>query len=171
MEWVLFLIFALVAAAAAVGMVVQRSPIYSALCLILALFAQAGLYVLLGAELIAFVHIFVYAGAIMVLFLFVIMLLDLRPEDRSPVRSNPVGVSVGLILAGLLLAELALGVGPHIALGPRGAYDFETVRAVGNTQAVGRILFGEYLVPFELTSVILLAAMVGAMVLAKRKLE
>jgi NADH-quinone oxidoreductase subunit J len=171
MEWVLFLVFALVAAAAAVGMVLHRSPIYSALCLILALFAQAGLYLLLGAELIAFVHIFVYAGAIMVLFVFVIMLLDLRPEDRHPVRSNPVAVGIGLILAGLLLVELALGIGPHVALGPRGAYDAETVRAAGNTQAVGRILFGEYLIPFELTSVILLAAMVGSMVLAKRKLE
>jgi NADH-quinone oxidoreductase subunit J len=171
MEWTLFLVFGLLAAAAAVGMVLQRSPIYSALLLILALFAQAGLYVLLGAELIAFVHIIVYAGAIMVLFLFVIMLLDLRPEDRSPVRANPLGVIVGLVLAGILLGELAFGVGPRIVLGPQGGYDLETVRAVGNTQAVGRALFREYLIPFELTSVILLAAIVGAMVLAKRKLE
>jgi len=171
MEWVLFLILALLAGAAAVGMVLQRSPIYSALCLILALFAQGGLYILLHAELIAAVHILVYAGAIMVLFLFVIMLLDLRPDDQPPVQFNRVEVLLGLVLAGVLLAELALGVGPRIILGPQGSYDLETLRTVGNTQAVGRILFREYLIPFELTSVILLAAMVGAMVLAKRKLE
>jgi NADH-quinone oxidoreductase subunit J len=171
MEWVLFLIFALVAAAAAVAMVLQRSPIYSALCLILALFAQGGLYILLHAELIAAVHIFVYAGAIMVLFVFVIMLLDLRAESPPAVRFNRVGVVAAFVLAGVLLAELALGVGPRIILGPQGPYDDETARMVGNTKAVGRILFREYLIPFELTSVILLAAMVGSMVLAKRKLE
>ncbi|HEY4719520.1 MAG TPA: NADH-quinone oxidoreductase subunit J [Candidatus Methylomirabilis sp.] len=171
MEWIFFLAFGLVAAVAAVAMVLQRSPIYSALYLILALFAQAGLYILLGAELIAAVHIIVYAGAIMVLFLFVIMLLDLGRADRSPARVKPVGVIVGTVLAGLLLAELAVGVGPQIVLGPRGAYDPEVLRTVGNTRAVGRILFREYLIPFELTSLILLTAMVGAMVLAKRKVE
>jgi NADH-quinone oxidoreductase subunit J len=171
MEWIFFLAFGLVAAVAAVAMVLHRSPIYSALYLILALFAQAGLYILLGAELIAAVHIIVYAGAIMVLFLFVIMLLDLGRADSSPARVKPVGVIVGTVLAGLLLAELAVGVGPQIVLGPRGAYDPEVLRTVGNTRAVGRILFREYLIPFELTSLILLTAMVGAMVLAKRKVE
>ena len=171
MEWILFLTFALLAGAAAVGMVLQRSPVYSALLLILTLFAQGGLYILLRAQLIAAVHLIVYAGAIMVLFLFVIMLLDLRPEDPPPARFNRAGVLVGLVLAVLLLAELALGVGPRIILGPQGSYDPETLRMVGNTQAVGRILFREYLVPFELTSLILLTAMVGAMVLAKRRLE
>ncbi len=171
MEWALFLTFALLAGAAAVGMVLQRSPIYSALCLILTFFAQAGLYVLLHAQLIAFVHIIVYAGAIMVLFLFVIMLLDLRTEDHPPVRFGQAGMLLGLILAALLLAELALGIGPRIILGSQGSYDLETLRMLGNTQAVGRILFREYLVPFELTSLILLTAMIGAMVLAKRRPE
>jgi NADH-quinone oxidoreductase subunit J len=171
MEWTLFLTFGLLAGAAAVGMVLQRSPVYSALCLILALFAQGGLYILLYAPLVAFVHIIVYAGAIMVLFLFVIMLLDLRPEDQPPVRFNRAQVLLGLVLAVVLLAELALGVGSSIILGPQGPYDVETVRAVGNTQAVGQILFREYLVPFELTSLILMVAMVGAMVLAKRRAE
>ena len=171
MEWVLFLTFGLVAGAAAIGMVLQRSPIYSALLLIVVLFAQGGLYILLGAELVAGVHIIVYAGAIMVLFLFVIMLLDLRPEEHPPVQLNRVGVLAGLVLGGLLLAELAVGVGPGIILGPQGPYDMETLKTIGNTQAVGRILFREYLIPFELTSVILLTAIVGAMVLGKRKLE
>jgi NADH-quinone oxidoreductase subunit J len=171
MEWILFLTFALLAGAAAVGMVLQRSPVYSALLLILALFAQGGLYILLNAQLIAVVHILVYAGAIMVLFLFVIMLLDLRPEDQPPVRFTRIGVLLGLVLAGVLLAELALGVGPRILLGPQGSYDLETLTTVGNSQAVGRVLFREYLVPFELTSLILLTAMIGAMVLAKRELE
>ncbi len=171
MEWLLFVTFAFIASASAVGMVMQRSPVYSALLLILAFFAQGGLYILLGAQLIAAVHIIVYAGAIMVLFLFVIMLLDLRPEEHPPARFNRGGVILGVVLALVLLAELSLGVGPTILLGPQGAYDLETLRTVGNTQAVGRILFGEYLIPFELTSLILLAAMVGAVVLARRKLE
>lgn len=171
MEWMLFLTFALLAGVAAVGMVIQRNPVYSALLLILVLFAQGGLYILLRAQLIAAVHIIVYAGAIMVLFLFVIMLLDLRPEDQPPVRFDRVGALLGLVLAGLFLAELVLGVGPTIILGPQGVYDLETLRTVGNTQAVGRILFREYLIPFELTSLILLTAMIGAMVLAKRRPE
>lgn len=171
MEWVLFLTFALLASAAAVGMVFQRNPLYSALCLIVALFAQGALYILLHAQLIAFVHIIVYAGAIMVLFLFVIMLLDLRPEDQPPVRLNRAQVLFGLALALVLLGELALGVGPRIILGTQGPYAGEMLMTVGNAQAVGRILFRDYFVPFELTSLILLAAMVGAMVLAKRRLQ
>jgi NADH-quinone oxidoreductase subunit J len=171
MEWVLFLTFALLAGAAAVGMVFQRNPLYSALCLIVTLFAQGALYILLHAQLIAVVHILVYAGAIMVLFLFVIMLLDLRPEDHPPVRLNRAQVLFGLALALVLLAELALGVGPKIILGSQGPYTVETLKTVGNAQAVGRILFRDYFVPFELTSLILLTAMVGAMVLAKRRLQ
>ncbi|MFQ5882777.1 MAG: NADH-quinone oxidoreductase subunit J [Candidatus Methylomirabilales bacterium] len=171
MEWVFFLSFALLAGGAAVGMVWQRNPVYSALLLILALFAQGGLYILLHAQLIAAVHIIVYAGAIMVLFLFVIMLLDLRREEGPRMQFNRAGVLLGLLLAGLLLAELALALGPRILLGPQGPYSPETLKAAGSTQAVGRILFREYLIPFELTSLILLAAMVGAMVLAKREPE
>lgn len=171
MEWVFFLTLALLAGAAALAMVLQRHPVYSALCLILTLFAQGGLYILLHAQLIAFVHIIVYAGAIMVLFLFVIMLLDLRPEEHPPMQFNRIGVVLGLVLAGALLAELALGVGPQINLGPRGPHDVETLRILGNTQEVARVLFREYLIPFELTSLILLSAMVGALVLAKRRPE
>ncbi len=171
MEWGLFLTFAFIATAAAMGMVMQRRPVYSALLLIVALFAQGGLYILLGAELVAAVHIIVYAGAIMVLFLFVIMLLDLRAEDDPPARFNRGGVVLGVALAVVLLVELAAGVGPAITLGPQGSYNPETVQAVGNTRAVGYVLFREYLVPFELTSLILLAAMVGALVLAKRPPE
>ena len=171
MEWVLFLTFALLAGVAAVGMVLQRNPVYSALCLIITFFAQAGLYILLHAQLIAFVHIIVYAGAIMVLFIFVIMLLDLRPEELPPMQFSRTGVVVGFVLAGALLAELALGVGPRILLGPQGPHDVETLRILGNTQEVGRVLFRDYLIPFELTSVILLSAMVGALVLAKRREE
>jgi NADH-quinone oxidoreductase subunit J len=78
---------------------------------------------------------------------------------------------LGLVLAGALLAELALGVGPQIILGPRGPHDVETIRILGNTQEVARVLFREYLIPFELTSLILLSAMVGALVLAKRRPE
>lgn len=171
MEWVIFTPLALLAGGAAVAMVFQRNPVYSALFLILALFAQGGLYILLHAQFIAAVHIIVYAGAIMVLFLFVIMLLDLQREDRPPIELSRPRVLCGLLLAMALFAELVYGLGPRILLGPSGPYSPETLQALGNTQAVGRVLFTDYLVPFELTSLILLAAMVGAVVLAKRKLE
>lgn len=171
MEWAIFIPLALLAGGSAVAMVFQRNPVYSALALILALFAQGGLYILLHAEFIAAVHIIVYAGAIMVLFLFVIMLLDLQREDRLPVELSRPRVLFGLLLGMVLLAELVYGLGPRILLGPSGPYGPETLRALGNTQAVGRLLFTDYLIPFELTSIILLAAMVGALVLAKRKPE
>jgi len=171
MEVALFAVLALVAIVAALVVITHRHPVYSALCLVITMLSIAFLFLLLRSEFLWVMQITVYAGAVMVLFLFVIMLLDLGRADRSPARVKPVGVIVGTVLAGLLLAELAVGVGPQIVLGPRGAYDPEVLRTVGNTRAVGRILFREYLIPFELTSLILLTAMVGAMVLAKRKVE
>lgn len=163
MTTVFFLIFALTAIGAAVAMIFQRNPVYSCLCLVLAFFALAGLYVLLGAPFIAAIQIIVYAGAIMVLFLFVIMLLNLSAEERErPKRPRflPFAVAVG----GLLLLELAI-VFRRAPLPGMPAGQSET-----SVEEIGLKLFTDYIYPFELSSVLILAAIIGAVMLAKRKI-
>lgn len=162
---ILFFVFASVAIAAAIMMVVHRNPIYCAIFLILTMFAVAGLYVLLGAPFIASVHVIVYAGAIMVLFLFVIMLLDLKGES-SQERSRGWPRLGGLILSGVLFIELALFLRSDLDQG------LSTGNAiVGDTKSIGRLLFNEYVFPFEIASVLLLSAIIGSVVLAKLRLK
>ena len=173
MTTIIFWVFAAIAVGSALLCVTRRSPIGSALWLVLTLFALAALFVILDAQFIAVLQVLVYAGAIMVLFLFVIMLLNLGragPSDRKGWLAWAVAVVLG---AGLLvpLASLArAGGGPPAAIQlPEG-----TMAALQQQQgmvgAVARPLFETYLVPFEITSLLLLAAIVGAVVLAKRKL-
>ena len=165
MEWGIFVALTAVAVGSALTVIVHRNPIYSAIALVVTFLCLGGYYILLQAQLVAAVHVIVYAGAIMVLFLFVIMLLDVRQEEGSRLRVGGVqltlGTAAGTALLLLLWATMAAapGGGPPPPL-PK-----------GNTQAVGYLLFTRYLIPFELTSLILLVAMVGALILAKRKVE
>ena len=176
MELVVFTGLALLTMGSALLMIVQRNPIYSALFLILTFFAQAGLFVLLNAPFIAAVQVLVNAGAVMVLFLFVIMLLDLRREPIVWVPRDWVQLTLGVALALAFLVEMAFALTapvstpPHPFPPPQGGRVREGV-AIGNTQLVGKLLFTDFLFPFEVTSVILLVAIVGAMVLAKRRLD
>jgi len=164
-EWGIFVALTAVAVGSALTVIVHRNPIYSAIALVATFLCLGGYYILLQAQLVAAVHVIVYAGAIMVLFLFVIMLLDVRREEGSRLRVGGVqltlGTAAGTALLLLLWATMAAapGGGPPPPL-PK-----------GNTQAVGYLLFTRYLLPFELTSLILLVAMVGALILAKRKVE
>jgi len=164
-EWGVFVALTAVAVGSALTVIVHRNPIYSAIALVVTFLCLGGYYILLQAQLVAAVHVIVYAGAIMVLFLFVIMLLDVRREEGSRLRVGGVqltlGTAAGTALLLLLWATMAAapGGGPPPPL-PK-----------GNTQAVGYLLFTRYLLPFELTSLILLVAMVGALILAKRKVE
>lgn len=169
MELGIFLALAIVAMASGVAVITQRNPVYSALFLILTLLSLAGLYLQLQAQFVAAIQVIVYAGAIMVLFLFVIMLLDLRREERRVVKGG--SLIIGLILALLLLVELGLVFAGGVLKGVPGEFPPEKVNALGNTQVVGRLLFTDFLLPFELTSIILLIAIVGAIVLAKRRLD
>ncbi len=165
MEWGIFVALTAVAVGSALTVIVHRNPIYSAIALVVTFLCLGGYYILLQAQLVAAVHVIVYAGAIMVLFLFVIMLLDVRREEGSRLRVGGVqltlGTAAGTALLLLLWATMAAapGGGPPPPL-PK-----------GNTQAVGYLLFTRYLLPFELTSLILLVAMVGALILAKRKVD
>ncbi|MBI5167711.1 MAG: NADH-quinone oxidoreductase subunit J [candidate division NC10 bacterium] len=170
MELGLFIVLALVAMASAIAVIIQRNPVYSALYLILTFLSLAGLYLQLQAQFIAAIQVIVYAGAIMVLFLFVIMLLDLRKEEQRAVKGG-YQLLIGLLLAAILLGELGLVFGGGVLKGVPGEFSPEKVSALGNTQVVGRLLFTDFLLPFELTSVILLVAIVGAIVLAKRRLD
>jgi NADH-quinone oxidoreductase subunit J len=166
---IIFWAFAGLAVVSALSCITRRSPVASALWLVVTLFSLAALFVLLDAQFIAVLQVLVYAGAIMVLFLFVIMLLNLGRPGPTDLK-GPVGLGVGVLLAGLLLVQL-LGLrqaAPGLALAP-GAVA-RAAAEQGMVPAVARPLFGAYLVPFEITSILLLAAIVGAVVLAKRKL-
>jgi NADH-quinone oxidoreductase subunit J len=170
LEPILFFTLAVIAIVSGIGMIVHRNPVYSVLLLIITLFSLAGFYVLLNATFVAAVHMIVYAGAIMVLFLFVIMLLDLREEtDRFNLKkfSRVLAFIAFLIFLGetFLLVNMAMSDGGFsIGMGAQ-------TTQVGNTRAVGMLLFTEYLLPFEIASVLLLVAIVGAVILAKRDLE
>ena len=168
MELVLFVIFGAVAVASAVMVIVSRNAVVSALFLILTFFCLAGLYVLLNAQFIAALQIIVYAGAIMVLFVFVVMLLRTGKEARRGYRlifQKSIGI-IFVVLFLLLLGSITLMVA---VTGMRGPYTAEAVRHIGNTQAFASVLFTDYLYPFEIISVLLLAGIIGAVVLAKKK--
>lgn len=160
----LFILFGALAIGCALAMVAQRNPLYSAISLIGVFISLACLYVMLAAPFIAAVQVIVYAGAIMVLVVFVIMLLNVEEEERSPRRLKfLVPVAVGL--AALLIAEVAfiLVTVQEFRVTPASG-----VTDVGLTHSIGSALFTRYLLPFEITSILLLMAIVGAMTLARR---
>jgi len=165
MEQAFFFYFAIVIAAAAVFVVAVRNPIYSALSLLIMFFHVAGLYVTLHAEFLAAVQIIVYAGAILVLYLFVVMLLNLRHDDRYH-RQWPMAAAVGvtLVLEAIVLTAMKGWTSPVVAAGTE-----TTVGGSGNAEAIGDVLYTTYLFPFEVASLILLVAMIGAIILAKKE--
>jgi len=163
-EQITFGVFAIPLVITAAGVVVARSPMYAAMSLVAAFFFMAGIYVLLSAHLIAFMQILVYAGAVMVLFLFVIMLLSLgsehlEHEKQKAIQLLGVGGAVTLVALVALAAREVMNVDSAVV-----PADFGTVKAVG------RALFTQYLLPFEATSLLLLVAIVGAVVVAKEKI-
>jgi len=168
---VLFFVFAAVAVGGSVGVVVSRSPVGSLLFMVATLASTAGIFVLLEAHFLAAVQIMVYAGAIMVLFLFVIMLLNLGHDYQRDIRGNVVvvvGFAVTGAIGGLLARQLGSGTsGLETNLGPGDAID-AALREHGAVGAIAQPLFTEYVVPFELTGILLLVAIVGALVLAKK---
>jgi NADH-quinone oxidoreductase subunit J len=170
MTIVLFYAFAAIAIAAAIGVVIARSPVGSLLFMTVTLFAISGTFVLLEAHFLAAVQVIVYAGAIMVLFLFVIMLLNLGHEAQrdlkwgafSIVSAAVVGGIVGLLALQLRGSDGALGSGA-------GAQAIAAAsRQYGVVGAIARPLYTTYVVPFEITGILLLVAIVGAIVLAKK---
>ncbi len=165
---VLFIVFAAVLVLSGLMVVVQKSPVTSALFLVLTFVSLGGLYVLLAAPFVAAVQVIVYAGAIMVLFLFVIMLLNLQKdvgEGAHRTARRVFGWLLGLILA----AQLYLLLRQPWGLGPAGREPASVLAHVGNTQAVALRLFTDYLLPFEVVSFVLLVAIIGAVVLSLQR--
>jgi NADH-quinone oxidoreductase subunit J len=163
----LFLVFGAIALGAALGMVVQRNSVHAALLLVVNLLAVAVLFLTLGAEFLFVSQIIVYAGAIVILFLFVIMLLGV---DRDEVLNEPrafqirqlvMGGIVGVVLVGSLVG--VLGSGRLAANLPDAAANF------GSAESIGDVLFRSYLLPFEITGLLLLVATIGILMLAKRR--
>jgi NADH-quinone oxidoreductase subunit J len=141
----------------------SSNPITSAMFLVLTIASLAGLFVLLHAFFLAAVQVLVYAGAVMVLFLFVIMLLDLPSEERRGIKKS--GIVLGLISVGAIIAVTLQSL-LHSPLNPEPAPVLE-----GGTIALGKLLFTQYVLPFEIISVLLLVAMVGAILLSKKDLK
>ena len=168
MEIAIFLLLAAVAIVSAANILIQRHPIYSALSLIVTFVALAGIYIQMHAEFIAVMQIVVYTGAIMVLFIFVIMLLNIGVEQRVPDRVHVVKY-FGLPLAGLLILEIGLIVSRGFS-NKRISVESASINLSGNTQMIGKALYTQYALPFEVTSILLLVAIVGAIVMAKKEL-
>ena len=158
-----FFFLAAIAVLGAISLILQRHPIHSALSLIVVMVALAGLYLLMGAEFVAAVQIIVYGGAIMVLFIFVIMLLNAGVEERTNMSKMAgwAGLPLAIALMGFLAAAVARSTDRVQAVAQSGA--------TAPTKVVAGLLFQEFVYPFELTSFLILVAIIGAIVLAQRE--
>ncbi len=164
---IFFYVLSTLMIAGALGVILVRHPIYAVLNLVVALLCLSGLFVLLGAYFVAIIQILVYAGAILVLFLFVVMLLDLAPETLFQTKGGTLRLA-GWVFGLLFLSELLMAAGSSFTMrvpsGPGAA------PTVGTTAVIGKLLFTRYALPFEVASILLLVGIIGAIVLAKRKL-
>jgi NADH-quinone oxidoreductase subunit J len=158
----LFFLLAIVCVGAVVAMIISKNQAYSALFLILAFVCLAALFGLLDAPFIAVIQIIVYAGAIMVLFIFVIMMIDLR-EGITPERKRWIA-GMSFVIAGVLIVELISALKGFIS-----PAQTAVVGSPGSPTDLGHLLFTKYLYPFEITSILIIAALVGAMILVKKK--
>jgi NADH-quinone oxidoreductase subunit J len=160
---VIFFVLAALAVLGAINLIIQRHPIHSALSLIVVMVALAGLYLLMGAEFVAAIQIIVYGGAIMVLFVFVIMLLNAGEEERTNFSrlARFAGIPMAVAVSGLIAAAIAHSSASLPSPEPSGA--------LTSTRTLSTLLFSEFVYPFELTSFLVLVAIVGAIVLAQRE--
>jgi NADH-quinone oxidoreductase subunit J len=168
LQAIAFYVFSTVMIASAIAVIAARNPVHSVLFLILTFFNAAGLFVLLGAEFLAMILIVVYVGAVAVLFLFVVMMLDVDFSEmkRGSLQLLPLGLGIG----GILVGELALlvGINWHIAPATQGFVSHATPAGVTNTAALGAILYTDYVYYFQIAGLVLLVAMIGAIVLTLR---
>jgi len=167
METLFFLLVSLVAIVSAILVVTCRNPINSALSLILTFFCLATYYVMLDAPFMAVTQVIVYAGAIMVLIVFVIMLLNVRAESgKRSSHAVLAGSAMGVFMLFLTCTFLVKGS----LTGATGTMDHAQIVKVGHVELIGKALFTDFLLPFEITSLLLLAAIIGAVILAKKKI-
>jgi len=169
MSTIFFFILAAVSVISAILIIAQRNPVASALYLIVTLCSQAMLYLLLGASFLAVIQIIVYAGAIMVLFLFVIMLLNLRRDEFGPDKKKTQRV-LAFTLGAVWLIQVVAITKFGLSKMNFSPVTPEAALETGSVQSIGKSLFTEYLYPFEITSILLLVAILGSIVLAKKKI-
>jgi NADH-quinone oxidoreductase subunit J len=162
----LFFTFAAVLIASALGVITLRNPVHSALCLVLAFFTSAAIWLLIEAEFLAIVLVLVYVGAVMVLFLFVVMMLDINIEELRQGFTRYAWL--GGVTAAVLVFEM-VGVGLARGLGLDTTQGMAPVVEPSNTQALGAVLYTQYVYPFELAAMLLLVAIIAAIVLTMRK--
>ncbi|MCM0604841.1 MAG: NADH-quinone oxidoreductase subunit J [Xanthomonadaceae bacterium] len=164
-----FYIFAVIAVVFALTLIFKKNPVSSAFSLIVVFLSFAGIYAVLGAHLIAAMQIIVYTGAIMVLFIFVIMLLSADVPDLDYSRTSKT-TKITALIGGLTLWGILTWMFKGAELTKTGTHTEEWItQSGGNTQVLSELLFSEYILPFELTSILLLAAIIGAVAIAKRK--
>jgi NADH-quinone oxidoreductase subunit J len=167
-KWIIFLFMALLSIVSALLMVTRRNAIHSALWLIVTFCSIAVIYLTLGAQFIAVAQVMVYAGAIVMLIVFVIMLIHLEKEAYES-RKFTGGKIVAFFITIILFLELvAAGISFQTG-GKQGIFTPEALATKGNVESVGRLLYGQYLFPFEIASILLLIGIVGAVLLAKRR--
>ena len=166
---IIFYIFAALSILGGLGVLFLRNPIHCALSLVGTFFCLGSIYVMLNAEFVAVIQVLVYAGAIMVLFLFVLMLLSSKTSDQNT-NKWPIGkILAGLLSFGIFLKIASLFTMGDLQLGPKGAYPLEVVEEVGSISLIGRLLFTDYILSFEIIAILLLVAVIGAVVIAKRR--
>jgi len=166
-----FYLFGLIAIASSIAFVTRKSPVAAALWLVTTMFCLAALYVMLEAHFVGVIQVLVYAGAIMVVFLFVVMLLNLgQPSELADIRGKWGRLAAGLLGLALLAQVMALA-GKRLPepFTPGGGYNADVVRDLGAVGSIAQPLFTEYLLAFELTSILLLVAIVGAVVIGRRR--
>jgi NADH-quinone oxidoreductase subunit J len=168
LQQIFFGYFAVVIVLLSILVITRKNAVHSVLWMLLLFFHIAALYLFLNAEFLAAIQLIIYAGAMLVLYLFVIMLLNLKKEEGAPRFASHWPNALTIALA--LLIAIGLSV-RAIVIGPQGTYSVDVVKKAGHTDILGRVLYTEYLFPFEIVSVVLLVAIIGAIVLAKKKLK
>ena len=167
--WIFFIGTALTAIFAAVMVITRRSPIHSAMFLVLNFICIAVLYLLLNSQFIAVVQVMIYAGAIMMLVIFVIMLLNVEEEEKR--RKAPVSLAqvIGVVLVLMLCIQIIAGVSVQLIPGEQGEFTPERMAQIGDIKAIAGLLFTKFLFPFEIASILLLVGIIGAVILSKKE--
>ena len=165
----IFYIFAALSVFGALGVLFLKNPIHCALSLVGTFFCLGSIYVMLNAEFVAVIQVLIYAGAIMVLFLFVLMLLSSKDMEMSSNKWTAGKIFAGLLSLGIFVQLAYLFTGNELKLGPKGEYPIEVVEEIGSIALIGRLLFTDYILSFEIIVILLLVAVIGAVVIAKRK--
>ncbi len=163
----LFYIFSAIAVAGALGVIVNKNPVTSAFSLIATFIALAALFIMLDAYLVGIIQILVYGGAVMVLFLFIIMLMDMANEERRKFGLGP--VAAGVLVAGIFVVQLARVLKDYTP-GSKGM-DALPADAASDVEQIGKLMFTEYYFPVQMVGVLLLIATIGVIVLSKRELK